>query len=76
MYVQYHHSKTQPLKNDKLIEVQRQILCNLTNSPRNRDSLIVTKSLLKPLLHQRMRIKMRRYILNEQNLVLRGKGRK
>ena len=31
-YVQYHHLKTHPLKKDKLIEVQRHIISNLTNS--------------------------------------------
>ena len=31
-YVQYHHLKTHPLKKDKLIEEQRNIISNLTNS--------------------------------------------
>ena len=31
-YVQYHHLKTHPLKKDKLIEVQRHTISNLTNS--------------------------------------------
>ena len=29
--IQYHHMKTNPLKKDKLIEVQRHIISNLTN---------------------------------------------
>ena len=31
-YLQYHHLKTHPLRKDKLIEVQRHIIRNLTNS--------------------------------------------
>ena len=31
-YIQYHHLKSHPLKNEKLIEVQRHIINNLTNS--------------------------------------------
>ena len=48
-YVQYHH----PLKKDKLIEVQRNVISNLTNSATQQ----------KPLFHQRMRNKMRRWTL-------------
>lgn len=31
-YIPYHHLKSHPLKNDKLIEEQRHIINNLTNS--------------------------------------------
>ena len=31
-YIQYHHLKSHPLKKEKLIEVQRHIINNLTNS--------------------------------------------
>ena len=31
-YIQYHYLKSHPLKKDKLIEVQRHIISNLTNS--------------------------------------------
>ena len=31
-YLQYHHLTTHPLRKDKLIEVQRHIISNLTNS--------------------------------------------
>ena len=31
-YIQYHHLKSHPLKKDKLIEVQRHVISNSTNS--------------------------------------------
>ena len=59
-YIQYHHLKSHPLKKEKLIEVQRHIINNLTNSATQQEH------------HQRMRIKMRRWILYQQKLALQA----
>ena len=36
-YIQYHHLNSHPLKKEKLIEVQRHIINNLTNSAIQRE---------------------------------------
>ena len=45
-YVQYHHS----LKNDKLIEVQRNIISNLTNSATQQKQFDSDKELVEATL--------------------------
>ena len=49
-YVQYHHLKTHPLKKDKLIEVQRHIISNLTNSAMQQEQFDSNKELVEATL--------------------------
>ena len=49
-YLQYHHLKTHPLRKDKLIEVQRHIISNLTNSATQQEQFDSDKELLQATL--------------------------
>ena len=49
-YVQNHHLKTHPLKKDKLIEVQRHIISNLTNSATQQEQFDSDKQLVEATL--------------------------
>ena len=49
-YLQYHHLKTHPLRKDKLIEVQRHITSNLTNSATQQEQFDSDKELVEPTL--------------------------
>ena len=63
-YIQYHHLKSHPLEKEKLIEVQRHIINNLTNSATQQEQFDSGNELKEPaFFHQRMKIKMRRWIL-------------
>ena len=49
-YLQYHHLKTHPLRKDKLIEVQRHIISNLTNSATQQEQFDSDKELVEATL--------------------------